>query len=343
MKKYIIITFLTALIFAGCEEKALDPVLTLGAVSGITAPASGSSFVLDLADADQTLTTFEWSATDFGFPAGVAYTLQMDLEDGTFANPLILGQVNALSFNDLTVGELNTTLLANGVPDGVESDIFVRVMAVVSPDVEPVYSDGITLKVTPYLVVIDYPILRVPGTYQSWDPANDSTVIYSLKGDGKYEGYAYFPTNAEKFKYTDGPSWDTNWGDTGLDGTLDPNGDDIPNTDAGMHKLNVNINDLTHTFVKTDWGLVGDATGSWDNDQDMTFDETSGTLKITLALSVGEIKFRANDAWDINLGDTDANGSLEYGGDNIAVTEAGNYTVELILNKPIYTYKVTKN
>jgi len=343
MKKYIIISFLAALIFAGCQEKALDPVLAIGAASSISAPASGTSFILDLADADQTLTTFEWSGTDFGFPAGVSYTVQLDVTDGSFANPLTLGSVNALSFSDLTVGGFNTTLLANGVADGVENDVFVRIMAVINPEVAPVYSDAITLKVTPYLVVIDYPILRVPGSYQSWDPANDSTVIYSLKGDGNFEGYANFASDADKFKYTDGPSWDTNWGDDGLDGSLDPGGTDIPVGVAGFYKLNVDINNLTHTFIKTDWGLIGNATGSWDDDQDMTFDETSGTLKITLDLTAGEIKFRANDAWDINLGDSGPNGKLEYGGDNIAVADAGNYTVELILNKAIYTYTLTKN
>jgi hypothetical protein len=34
---------------------------------------------------------------------------------------------------------------------------------------------------------------------------------------------------------------------------------------------------------------------------------------------------------------------MEYGGANIAIAEAGNYTIELILSTPIYTYKVIKN
>lgn len=344
MKKFIIISFLAALIFAGCEEKALDPKLVLGASSSMSAPASGSSFILEEANADQLLTTFEWSSTAYGFPAGVSYTLQLDPGDGTFATPLTLASVNALSWGDLTVGDFNTKLLANNVPDNVESDVFVRVMAVVSPDVEVIYSDPITLTVTPYLVVIDYPVLRVPGSYQGWAPENDSTVIFSLKGDGNYDGYAYYPSDADLFKYTDGPSWDVNWGDTGADGTLDPGGTDIPVGAAGLYRLKVNLNDLTHTFEKMDWGLIGDATpGAWDSDTDMIFDEASGTLKVTLDLIAGAIKFRANDAWDIDLGDTGPNGKLEYGGDNIEVTDAGNYTVELILNKALYTYKLTKN
>jgi hypothetical protein len=61
----------------------------------------------------------------------------------------------------------------------------------------------------------------------------------------------------------------------------------------------------------------------------------------TITLFAGEMKFRANDSWDVNLGDDGANGTLEYGGANMNVT-AGTYIVELILD-PVngYTYTIT--
>jgi hypothetical protein len=89
--------------------------------------------------------------------------------------------------------------------------------------------------------------------------------------------------------------------------------------------------------------MVGDATGSWDVDQVMTYDATAGTLSKTLNLVAGNIKFRANGAWDINLGDFKTNLSLEYGGDNIPIAAAGNYTITLDLRGPIYTYVIKKN
>jgi uncharacterized protein involved in high-affinity Fe2+ transport len=56
------------------------------------------------------------------------------------------------------------------------------------------------------------------------------------------------------------------------------------------------------------------------------------------------MKFRANNAWDYNLGDTGANGTMEYGGDNIKVPSAGNYTITLDLSSPRnYKYSLTKN
>ena len=61
-------------------------------------------------------------------------------------------------------------------------------------------------------------------------------------------------------------------------------------------------------------------------------------------LSDGEVKFRANDGWDINFGDDGANGSLEYGGANIAIASAGNYTITMDLHEAArYKYTIKKN
>jgi hypothetical protein len=64
---------------------------------------------------------------------------------------------------------------------------------------------------------------------------------------------------------------------------------------------------------------------------------------ITTNLIVGKMKFRANDGWNINLGDTNADGTLDLGGTDIDVTEAGNFTIRLILNPSGYTYTLKKN
>lgn len=336
-------SFLALLLVGACSEEDFGPVLTLGDAPAITAPTAGSSFVLTEDKAGEVFADFSWTAADFGFAAGVSYTLEMDRGGANFAAPVSLGAVNSLSL-EVTKGKINSVLLAKGVGGGTSIPVEFRVVATVNPDVAPVYSPTISVNVTPYESVIEYPKLQVPGSYQGWDPANSNTVIHSLKSDGRFEGYLYFADPNTEFKYTDGPSWDVNYGDTGADGTLDRGGDNIKATDGGMYKLNVNINTLTHTYVKTDWGLVGSATpGGWDTDQNMTYDPATGVLSITLDLVAGEIKFRANDAWDIDLGDDDANKSLEYGGANIAIAEAGNYTVELLLNVPVYTYKITKN
>lgn len=78
-------------------------------------------------------------------------------------------------------------------------------------------------------------------------------------------------------------------------------------------------------------GLVGSATpNGWDApDQKMDYNAATGTWDITIDLIVGDIKFRKNDAWAWNLGGTTTN--LVHNGDNIPITEAGNYTISLTI------------
>lgn len=204
----------------------------------------------------------------------------------------------------------------------------------------PAIGSGTDL-VSPNAGSTDFTALYVPGAYQGWDPSNTSTVLADPDGDNNFEGYLYFPDAGTQFKFTTGPNWDVNFGDNGADGTLDSGGDNIVAADAGMYKVNVDMNNLTYTITKTDWGLIGSGTPSgWDSDQNMTYDAEAGAWTIQLDLVAGDVKFRANDGWDINLGDNGKDGLLEYGGDNMVIPSAGNYILKLFLNPTGYTYSI---
>ncbi|WP_170178400.1 SusF/SusE family outer membrane protein [Flammeovirga pectinis] len=93
------------------------------------------------------------------------------------------------------------------------------------------------------------------------------------------------------------------------------------------------------------WGVIGDATGSWDADQDLLYNAETEVYSITLDLVLGNIKFRKSDDWAVNLGGTTE--ALVHDGDNIAITEAGNYTIELTVDESgdsaVGTFTMTKN
>lgn len=191
--------------------------------------------------------------------------------------------------------------------------------------------------------------LAVPGNHQGWDPPTAPQLEASSTSATDYEGYVWLD-GGHKFVAPDGSgnfNWgNTDWGDdnsfTGLllvDGEVNCNA-----TTAGHYFIQVDTTSLTYTETMYQWGLIGDATGSWTADQDMTYDAGTGIWTITLDLVAGEIKFRANDDWPWNYGDIGADGSLEVGGDNIAISTAGNYTVILDLSTPrAYTYSITLN
>jgi hypothetical protein len=343
MKKFNIVYVLAAmvLVLASCKDE-VGPTLQDPTAPALTAPATGTSMVLTEANAKDAI-TFNWSAaTGYGFAAAITYKVQMSLPGDNFGKPSAVVTTAALT-GELTNGDLNNLLMAAELAPDTDSDIQFRIEASVSEFVPSVYSPAVTLKVKPYRVIVNYPKLYCPGSYQGWAP-DKAPVVSSLLSDGKYEGYLWFADAGVQFKFTDGPSWDKNWGDDGVDGTLNPNGANIVSGDAGQYKVNVNLPALTYTLVKTDWGVIGSATaGGWDSDQNMTFDAAAGVWKVTLDLVAGDLKFRANDDWPINLGDNKTNKSLEYEGANIPIAAAGNYTVILDLRGPIYTYVITKN
>ncbi|WP_209405014.1 alpha-amylase domain-containing protein [Pseudozobellia sp. WGM2] len=137
-----------------------------------------------------------------------------------------------------------------------------------------------------------------------------------------------------KFRANNG--WDINLGGTGAEGDLSDGGDNIAVT-AGSYQIDLDV--TNKTFNLGNWGIIGSATpnGGDDPDTDMGYDMTNEVWTITIDLVPGEMKFRFNDAWNVNLGDAGAGSSLEQDGDNIMITTAGNYTITLDVVRNIYS------
>ncbi len=148
---------------------------------------------------------------------------------------------------------------------------------------------------------------------------------------------------AASMKFRANHDWGLNYGSDKADGNLRADGANIPVTEEADYDITL---DLSHpnlyTYSLNRWGVIGDATpGSWSTDTNMTWDAAAKVLKVTLNLTVGSFKFRANDDWAINMGGD--LGALSQGGANIPITAAGNYTITLDVSKAVYTSTVTKN
>ncbi|MEN0002589.1 MAG: RagB/SusD family nutrient uptake outer membrane protein [Bacteroidota bacterium] len=180
----------------------------------------------------------------------------------------------------------------------------------------------------------------VPGNFVGWSPAN-APALTSPEDDMVYEGYLFFPESNTQFKITPERSFTGNYGDDDADGVLDLNGENILVEEAGYYRLRVDLNDLTYTLDRTEWGLIGSATADgWDSDQDMTYDIDEQAWVIETNLVSGAIKFRANDAWDLNYGDDAADAILDEAGADIMIASNGNYRIKLFLSGAVFTYSV---
>ena len=90
------------------------------------------------------------------------------------------------------------------------------------------------------------------------------------------------------------------------------------------------------------WSIIGDAGDGWDKDISLSYNCDTKTFDITRAMKAGAFKFRANADWAVNYGSNTpaaTGGPLNAGGSNIAVTDAGTYTIKLDLNTMVYTLK----
>ncbi|MDB5089274.1 MAG: SusE outer membrane protein [Mucilaginibacter sp.] len=349
MKKiFLIILALTFGLLSACKKEPRVTVSSNIAAPLLTNPADGSSITVTPQDSLQ-LMSAKWHKADYGVDAVVSYFVQVDLAGNNFSKHIVIGTTNQDSLS-LTYGNFNNMLLNQlHVPANAASAIEVRTVAAIYGK-DSVYSKPVKITFTTYKELAPDK-LYVPGAYQGWNPGGALTI--PAVTTYTYEGYIYMGT-ADYFKFTSAPDWGhINFGDAG-GGKLSTDGQagGLKVDAAGVYKLNADIKGLTYsaTLIST-FGIIGTATPhAWDASTAMTYDVAKNVWSIKLALVPGALKFRANDAWDINYGPADANaltGKLIFNDPGaITITDAGTYTVTLDMSQSTqknYAYTIVKN
>ena len=179
------------------------------------------------------------------------------------------------------------------------------------------------------------------GTNRGFAAGNDVPFL-SNGQDGMFRAVATLYDG--EFKIREDNAWGLNYGDNGADGTLEQNGANIT-ISAGHYIIDFDAVNFTITITPagTVWGVVGSATlNGWGAAEDVKLmpDPCNDGVYIVkdVVLIDGEIKFRQDDAWGVNVGDNGADGTYEANGANIAVT-AGTY--DMVLDTVNGTYTLT--
>ena len=148
--------------------------------------------------------------------------------------------------------------------------------------------------------------MTLPGSYQGWSPFYDSGSWIGIVGD-------------------------ISWNETRTKGDfVIGDGANIVITEGAYYKITADTKKMVASLAKTGWEVIGDATaGGWDKGQVMDYDPDTDTWSTMITVSDGDIKFRWDASWTINLGG-DLN-ALTQDGPNIHIN-AGTYKIVLDAN-----------
>jgi len=281
-----------------------------------------------------------WAAPDYGFDAAPTYKLLVDLATNDFSNAVTLDVGDNLD-KAFTTLELNSIALGLGAEANVASDLTLKLQGFVGGQLL-INSNAKTVNVTPYSSILDLTTRwGVVGSAANDWGATPDLPFFATSTAGILVAYVTLIDGEIKFR--EDSLWTNNYGDTGVDGTLDAGGDNIAVT-AGSYKILMNLTDLTYTIESFSIGIVGSAFNDWGATPDfsLTYDSYSDQFRGIVKLLDGEMKFRMNNDWGTNYGDTGVDGVLDLNGDNI-VTTAGRYIVTVNLNDLSYTLEPIEN
>lgn len=323
--------------FVACEKEGEQVVSTSGNSGVLT--TSATAVTIDKATLNDNKITFTITPSDFGYQAGVTYSLEFGLKGTNFTPRKEIVLANTVMTHSFKGLDFNNLMLGLGLPLDADSELEVRQKSALSSSIA-IYSNVATVTSRPIPLTA---WIYVPGAYQGWNPVTADSLV-SPTGDGIYSGVVVFTANNYEFKITPLKKWDVSYGDGG-NGTVNlTGGGNFTSIDAGAKLLTYDLNALTYTIENAPvWSLIGDVVAGgvdWTSDADLKFiNDAQGNYTATMDLIPGEFKFRRNKDWGVSLGGAD--GKLSSSGANLKITEAGNYTIRI--NPVALDYTLTKH
>ena len=291
---------------------------------------------------------FSFNPADFDVQTNVSYELQSsilgDFTDATVVPTLSNNNNNQI---EVTIGTLKTLAEEYGITAPDSGMLNFRIRAYVGDAISTTESFTETQSITVTLLEaqtgggsgIEPSTWGIVGSgYNNWGAFADAP-FYTTDQADVYVSYVTLVDGEIKFRENN--EWVNDFGDDGADGTLEAGGANIPVT-AGTYKITLDLSTNTYTMEEYSWGIVGSGYNDWGATPDakFTYDYVTDTFKVGVKLIDGEIKFRKNNDWAENFGDTGVDGTLDAGGDNLVVT-AGFYAITLDFKNGTYTMEAT--
>lgn len=317
-----------------------------------------SEYILTNATAENTVERFVWNEIDIDVPTNINYDV-LASTSAEMTDPVLLGSTAGTNLA-VKVKQLMNLAEDAGLDNDPSTEapntgtIYVQVVATAGTGGEMAHASEVQAMnvVIPETTEEEEEsflnfFLVGDATAAGWNPDNNNTPLFR---DGENEDIFYFTGrfdgsgDKEGFKLLEIlGQWQPQWGlDNGnLSNSTILGGDPsaFPVDADAYYTLTMNVDEMTYSFEPYDEGgaatyntigFLGDATpGGWDADTDLTQLDFDPHIWYAngVTLNDGEMKFRANDAWDVNWGgDTPISGKASANGPNIPVT-AGVYDI----------------
>lgn len=351
-----------ALAFNACENDWDKVTYDESQAKAAVLESVGTSYVLDAQQSDEVVFTMKWSEPNVGYEAAITNNVEMDLAGKDFSGKVVVASLGKGGQYAFTHSELNNSLLGlldNYGMDVEAVDVEFRIASSISDAISALYSNTVTVNVTPFVGERVYPSIAVRGNYNGWD-FKSSQKVYSANSDDSYSGMIYFNGQASGWKFCEDEGWSINWG-TG-DGataeqspiTLVVGGGDIAiySHNSYYFEFDKGTAELKVSKAHDSWGVVGGHNGWGSGDTVMTLgSETDNAgnvqffLEATLDMDAGNLwKIRPDETWTDDIGPSAVEGDfIDNGDSNFRVDEAGNYTIKWYFNKVKQQVVVVKN
>lgn len=308
--------FLTAaLALAACDKDG--DMLTINTGDDVTLQGGNKEIVLDYDNIDGLALTVNWdengnltlSNEAVALPDGVlSNTLQLSLED-SFATNVEIPVDAGKYYYQFTTEELNSAMSRLGVAGGERAQVFLRVMSTVGKNIEPTYSNIISVYVTPYKInmTVAYCLDK--------NQAMTGGTLLSPDENGIYQGFRGV-ASWENWYMQDGTK--VIWGNSAAGATFElessASGNKMYNLwypgIAGCYFTTVNTADKYWTALTMPEIIVsGDISGT------MTFDRKKCEWTLTFNADPGtkQITFSGTGAlYDVSTGDKDSQKTQNY-------------------------------
>lgn len=352
--KYIFLAILATFWFA-CEEDGMKIIVSDLAPS--TLVANTDDIVLTQDNAADVGLTLSWSKealgisdTTVGIPDGFPLMMLEAAVDDSFATvSASQGENYSKTFG---VAELNTIATHLGVLPYTKTPLYFRVSAVLGNNIDPVYSNVVTVDVTTF--TIDMSFAKVLDS----DLAETGQYLSSPNSDGEYFGFMGASGWGNFYLLEgDGALWG-NYGADGYEFVLD-------NTDGRWNFWFPGQTGCYYTTISVDekeWtaNYISSLSLSGDVVAEMVYDKSSNMWSVPFTTTTDNASFTVTGVsalYNKTTGTDDASaisGSVSFApaadglvlfneiGSFIAEGVAGNYTLTINLSNPkAWTYSIT--